>query len=273
MSAMIIIATAIFTIVILVLVVSTTTTTSAYAGGPRLDYPDDATAEGADCWVDGYDAGFAGKYDKNRADECTENGDDNYNGSWSYACKDAGYVIDECESFKNNPVDTVNPNSLEENRRTCYDNGYEDGGTNAYDSEREQRCSEFGSPYRDGFMAACQLSNSYDFCNSFTETTQIQEQTNVTTGTSITDKQDNNRYYEGFDWLGVCNNPMVRNYITQQCDVLVTSDGNALTSDGKAAMEKVLCPQGRSIIGIIEFAYKPIPSSLEEEFASACGWS
>ena len=264
---------AIFTITVTILVVLTTTT-SAYAGGPRLDYPDDATAEDADCWVDGYDAGFAGKYDKNRADECTENGDDNYNGSWSYACKDAGYMIDECLSFKNNPVDTVNPNSLEEeNRRTCYDEGYEDGGTNAYDSEREQRCSEFGSPYRDGFMAACQLSNSYDFCNSFTETTQIQEQTNVTTGTSITDEQDNSRYYEGFDWLGVCNNPMVRNYITQQCDVLVTSDGNALTSDGKTAMEALLCPQGRSIIGIIEFAYKSIPSSLEEELASECGWS
>jgi len=109
------------------------------------------------------------------------------------------------------------------------------------------------------------------FCHI--ETAQIQEPSNVTAGTSITDEQDNSRYYEGFDWLGVCNNPMVRNYITQQCDDLVTSDGNALTSDGKAAMETVLCPQGRSIIGIIEFAYNPIPSSLEEELASECGWS
>jgi len=66
---------------------------------------------------------------------------------------------------------------------------------------------------------------------------------------------------------------MARNYITQQCDVLVTSDGYALTSEGKAAMETVLCPRGRSIIGMIEFAYKPIPSGLEEELASTCGWS
>jgi hypothetical protein len=264
--------TGIFIILATILVVSTTTT-SAYAGGPRLDYPDDATEEGANCWVNGYDAGFAGKYDKNRADECKENGEDNYNDSWGYACKDAGYMIDECESFKNNPVDTVNPNSLEEeNRRTCYDDGYEDGGTNAYDRERENRCSEFGSPYRDGFMAACDLSNSYDFCNSFTETTQIQEQTNVTTGASVPNEQDI-RYYDGFDWLGVCNNPLIRNYITQSCDVLVTSDGNALTSDGKAAMENVLCPKGRGIIGTIELFYKPIPNSLEEELASTCGWS
>jgi hypothetical protein len=121
-------------------------------------------------------------------------------------------------------------------------------------------------------MAACQSGNTYDFCNSSTETTQMQEQSNETAEVSITDNQ-HNRYYDGFDWLGVCNNPIVRNYITQQCDILVTSDGNALTSEGKSAVETVLCPQGRSIIGIIEFAYKPIPNNLEEELASACGWS
>ena len=81
------------------------------------------------------------------------------------------------------------------------------------------------------------------------------------------------RYYEGFDWRGVCNNPVVRNYITQQCDLLVTSDGNALTSEGKREMEGILCPQGRGIIGIIEFAYKSIPDHLENELAAECGWS
>jgi hypothetical protein len=53
---------------------------------------------------------------------------------------------------------------------------------------------------------------------------------------------------KGFDWLRVCNNPLVRNYITQQCEFLVTSDGNALTVEGKAAIEIVLCPQGRSFL-------------------------
>ena len=181
--------TAIFIIIVTLLVVLTTTA-SAYAGGPRLDYPDGATKEGADCWVNGYDAGFAGKFDKNRADECKVNGEDNYNGSWSYGCKDAGYMIDECERFKNIPVDTVNPNSLdEENRRTCYDDGYEDGGTGAYDRERESRCSEFGDPYNDGFMAACQFDNTFEFCNSAYGIAQTQEQTNVTDGVSITDDQ------------------------------------------------------------------------------------
>lgn len=40
------------------------------AGGPKLDWPEDSTSEGKDCWVDGYDAGFAVKYDKDRADRC-----------------------------------------------------------------------------------------------------------------------------------------------------------------------------------------------------------
>jgi hypothetical protein len=40
------------------------TTANVYASGPRLDYPEDSTDEGKDCWVEGYDAGFAQKYDK-----------------------------------------------------------------------------------------------------------------------------------------------------------------------------------------------------------------
>ena len=35
----------------------------------------------------------------------------NYNSSWGYACKDAGYMPDECEGFKNNPVDILRSRS------------------------------------------------------------------------------------------------------------------------------------------------------------------
>ena len=42
------------------------TTTNVYASGPRLDYPSPGTEEEADCWVDGYDAGFLGQYDSDR---------------------------------------------------------------------------------------------------------------------------------------------------------------------------------------------------------------
>ena len=37
--------------------------------------------ESGDCWVDSYDAGFAGKYDSNRARGCLEKGADSYNAS------------------------------------------------------------------------------------------------------------------------------------------------------------------------------------------------
>ena len=74
--------------------------------------------------------------------------------------------------FQKESVNAENPKSLEEeNRRTCYDNGYEDGKNNAYDDERWYRCSEFGDPYKDGFMASCQAGNTYDFCNSLVDRT------------------------------------------------------------------------------------------------------
>ena len=37
---------------------------NVFAGGPRLDYPEDgeASQESNDCWREGYDSGFAGKF-------------------------------------------------------------------------------------------------------------------------------------------------------------------------------------------------------------------
>jgi hypothetical protein len=80
------------------------------------------------------------------------------------------------------------------------------------------------------------------------------------------------RYYEDYDWRGVCNNPFASNYISQPCDTLVTPDGNALTPNGKQVMEGLLCPQGRGIIGTLEMFVGSIPDHLESELATACGW-
>jgi hypothetical protein len=121
-------------------------------------------------------------------------------------------------------------------------------------------------------MAACQFGNAYDLCNSFTEVTQLQEQTDTTAGVSVTDNQDN-RYYEGLDWQGICENPLLRNYISQSCEDLVTTDGNALTPQGKQVMENLLCPRGPSIISTIELFYGPIPNDLKNELNNACGWA
>ena len=80
------------------------------------------------------------------------------------------------------------------------------------------------------------------------------------------------RYYEGLDWREICNNPLASNYISQPCDSLVTSDGNALTPNGKQVMEGFLCPRGQGVISTIELFVGSIPDRLESELATACGW-
>ena len=89
------------------------TTANVYASGPRLDYPSPGTDEEADCWVDGYDAGFLGQYDSDRAKECLEEGGDSYNESWGYACRDGGFNENECNDSINNPVDLGNHDQLQ----------------------------------------------------------------------------------------------------------------------------------------------------------------
>ena len=93
-----------YTLVFIALVIILATIANVYAGEPRLDWPEDSSNEGKDCWVEGYDSGFAGKYDKEKADRYAQENDE-YNRSWGYACRDAGFTENECNDFKNNPVD------------------------------------------------------------------------------------------------------------------------------------------------------------------------
>jgi hypothetical protein len=72
---------------------------------------------------------------------------------------------------------------------------------------------------------------------------------------------------------GVCKNPLVKNYISEPCEVLVTPDGNALTSQGKQSMENLLCPQGPSILSTIELFYGQLSDNLKNELTNACGWA
>jgi hypothetical protein len=68
-------------LIIILIIILAIPINSVFASGPRLDSGDNVTEEDHDCYVDGYDAGFTGKYDSDRASECKENGDDNYNAS------------------------------------------------------------------------------------------------------------------------------------------------------------------------------------------------
>ena len=65
---------------------------NVFASGPRMDYDEryEDIPGAPECWVDGYDAGFAGKYNIDRANECKDIPGDQYNASWEYGCADSG---------------------------------------------------------------------------------------------------------------------------------------------------------------------------------------
>jgi hypothetical protein len=56
------------------------------------------------------------------------------------------------------------------------------------------------------------------------------------------------RHYEGWNWRQICND--VDRFISEPCGELVTSDGNALTAEGKAALERIACG-GQALIGVV----------------------
>ena len=88
---------------------------NVYAGGPRLDWDQryEDIPGAPECWVEGYDAGFAQKYDKDRADECADIPGDQYNASWGYGCIDSGLAEADCNDIKDNPQDIENHEALQ----------------------------------------------------------------------------------------------------------------------------------------------------------------
>ena len=140
------------------------TTANVYAGGPRLDWPEDSTDEGKDCWVEGYDAGFAQKYDKDRADRCAQENDE-YNRSWGYACIDSGLTKLDCDQIKDNPTDLDHESLKEENTSTCVNDGYEDGKADRpFNKDRSSACSEYGNTYRSNYQTGCESHSTEESC-------------------------------------------------------------------------------------------------------------
>jgi hypothetical protein len=138
------------------------------AGGPRLDY--DETYEdvlGApECWVDGYDAGFAQKYDADRANECNKIPGDQYNASWKYGCIDSGLTKIDCDQIKDNPVNIQDHEALcQENAQNCWNEGYEDAkADNPFNKDRASGCSEYNPDYESGYQSGCIIDSTEDSC-------------------------------------------------------------------------------------------------------------
>ena len=45
-------------------------------------------------------------------------------------------------------------------------------------------------------------------------------------------------YYEGLDWWGICNNSLVRSYISQPCDTLVTPESSRAHTSRESSIRK-----------------------------------
>jgi hypothetical protein len=150
---------------------------NVFAGGPRLDYPEDgeASQESNDCWIDGYDSGFAGKFDKDRNDECQEEEDNYYNFGWAVGCEDGhhnttrtttGRSVWECIKIMNNPVEIEDYEALEQEIiLDCRQDGeqdYKDG--KPFHKERSSACGEYGNPYEEGYKSKCLQDHTEGHC-------------------------------------------------------------------------------------------------------------
>jgi len=152
------------------------TTASVFATGIRYDSAEGSTVEEADCWVNGYDSGFAGKYDKDRAKECIDH-DDNYNETWAIGCKDSLRTEKECGELINNPVEIEDYKTLKgENNYACYHAGREDGEAGKpFNEERDDGCYEFddnSGGYEGGYQGGCETHTVESTCELLYEEKQ-----------------------------------------------------------------------------------------------------
>ena len=143
--------------------------------------------------------------------------------------------------------------------------GYDDGCLDARKGTVSSSLSEQSNTYRLGYK------EGHDACS---EEPLLSINENSIPKSAIPDESvASGRYYDGLDWSGICNNPLLSSYISKPCDILVTPDGKALTSEGKIALESILCPQGPSILSTIEQFYGSVPEHIKNELDAACVWS
>jgi len=145
---------------------------NVYAGGPRLDAGEDLTNEQADCYVSGYDAGVANKFNEDRDQECKNLGMDQYSYGWVIGCKysENPGTTEECENRINDAESTDSVSLKEANIQDCYDSGYDGGQNNPYDQDKGRSCSEYGGSYHQGFIDGCiAADNTKETCERFTD--------------------------------------------------------------------------------------------------------
>jgi hypothetical protein len=128
---------------------------NVYAGGPRFDAGDDLTNDQADCYVNGYDAGTANLFNKDRDQECKDLGRDQYVDGWLIGCRYSAigdHDREKCKDMMNDAESTDRVSLGDENMQNCYDDGYEDGQNNPFDHDKNGECIEYQNMYHQGFI-------------------------------------------------------------------------------------------------------------------------
>jgi hypothetical protein len=166
---------------------------NVYAEGQRFDSPEGESQEVQDCYREGYEQGFAHRYNEDRADECEENGKDWYNIAWGGACINSGQTKQHCDRIKERiknadlpeldkdetyggceeqskglACDIENVDDLgNQNMGKCWDDGFEDGQNNPFNQERDFGCGDYRDMYYKGFIAGCESAgNTKEMCSS-----------------------------------------------------------------------------------------------------------
>jgi hypothetical protein len=88
---------------------------------------------------------------------------------WAFGCEDSLRPEEECGELINNPVEIEDYSKLkDENARTCYDAGQEDGRAGKpFNADRNDGCYEFegiNGGYRGGYQRGCETHTTESSC-------------------------------------------------------------------------------------------------------------
>ena len=133
--------------------------------------------------------------------------------------------------------------SVDASSKSPYESGYDHGCDDADISDPDDRyinqpekgpsfhTNEFMRGYNDG----------YDECSG-------QESQPSDNDEDSESQESGERHYEGWNWRQICSD--VDRLISEPCSDLVTSDGNALTAEGKAVLERIAYT-GEALVGVV----------------------
>ena len=140
--------------------------------------------------------------------------------------------------------------SVDASSKSPYESGYDHGCDDADISDPDDRyinqpekgpsfhTNEFMRGYNDG----------YDECSGQESQPSDNDEDSESQDEDSESQESGERHYEGWNWRQICSD--VDRLISEPCSDLVTSEGNALTAEGKAVLERIACT-GEALVGVV----------------------